>query len=353
MEEWSKNKLNVRTDLALEERESFPGDGGEISGVVLKEWKKKETGIHLTEVVIKNEVGARSMGKPMGTYLTLEAPALARKDEDYHREVARELSGLLSQLLGRHGIWCHGAGPETKNAESRDMGQKPGHEAKEEGRRPASILVVGLGNPGATPDALGPRVLEHLQMTRHLSLEYGREFCEQNGYPILSGITPGVMAQTGMETAEILKGIIAETRPDAVLVVDALAARSVHRLGVTIQLSDTGIHPGSGVGNHRNSLTEESLGVPVFAIGVPTVVGAAAIVHDTVGAMVEVLRREDRTAGYGEYVERLEPEEQYELIREILEPQFGPMYVTPHNIDERVENLSFTISEAIHGALFQ
>lgn len=325
MEEWNKSRMDVRTDLAVEERESFPGDGGEISGVALREWEKKETGIHLTEVIIKNQEGARSMGKPMGTYLTLEAPALAKKDEDYHKEVSEELAGLIRELLSRHGI--------------RRMEE-------------ASILAVGLGNPDATPDALGPRVLDHLQMTRHLSLEYGREFCEKNGYPILSGITPGVMAQTGMETAEIIKGIIAETRPDAVIVVDALAARSVHRLGVTVQLSDTGIHPGSGVGNHRNSLTEESLGVPVFAIGVPTVVGAAAIVHDTVGAMVEVLKREEATSRYGSCMENMKPDEQYELIREILEPQFGPMYVTPHNIDERVENLSFTISEAIHGALF-
>lgn len=325
MEEWNGDRLTVRTDLAVEERESFPGDGGEIAGVVLKEWEKKETGIHLTEVVIKNEEGARNMGKPMGTYLTLEAPSLAGKDEDYHKDVSEELSGLIRLLLGRHGIRCG---------------------------KSASILAVGLGNPDATPDALGPRVLEHLQMTRHLSLEYGKEFCEKNGYPILSGITPGVMAQTGMETAEIIRGIIAETRPDAVIVVDALAARSVRRLGVTVQLSDTGIHPGSGVGNHRNSLTEETLGVPVFAIGVPTVVGAAAIVHDTVGAMVEVLKRETDTRSYGDYMEGMKPDEQYELIREILEPQFGPMYVTPHNIDERVENLSFTISEAIHGALF-
>ena len=146
------------------------------------------------------------------------------------------------------------------------------------------------------------------------------------------------MAQTGMETAEILKGVIAETRPDAVLAVDALAARSVRRLGVTIQLSDAGIHPGSGVGNHRNSLTRETLGVPVIAIGVPTVVGAAAIVHDTVGALVAALK-EGGDAGYGDMVEH-------------MEPQIGPMYVTPHNIDERVENLSFTISEAIHMALF-
>lgn len=328
MEEKRENRFEVRTDLALEERESFPGDGGEVAGVELSEWEKKEAGIRITEVVILNEKGAKSMGKPVGTYLTLEAPRLARKDEDFHREVVDELAEQIRQLFAQHGI------------------------NMEKGKEPPAVLVVGLGNPEATPDALGPRVLEHLQMTRHLNMEYGEDFCEENGYPILSGITPGVMAQTGMETAEIIKGIIAETRPDAVLVVDALAARSVHRLGVTIQLSDTGIHPGSGVGNHRNSLTEETFGIPVFALGVPTVVGAAAIVYDTVGAMVEVLKGNSQTGKYGDYVEALEPEEQYELIREILEPQFGPMYVTPHNIDERVENLSYTISEAIHGALF-
>lgn len=325
MEENRKNHFIVRTDLALEERESFPGDGGEIAGVELHEWEQKETGIRITEVVIQDERGAKNMGKPVGIYLTLEAPELAKKDEDYHKEVVEELSRQLIQIFKRHKI-------EMKTA---------------------SILVVGLGNSAATPDSLGPRVLEHLQMTRHLNLEYGDDFCKSRQYPILSGITPGVMAQTGMETAEIIKGVIQETEPDAVLVIDALAARSVHRLGVTIQLSDTGIHPGSGVGNHRNSLTEETFGIPVFALGVPTVVGAAAIVHDTVGAMVEALKNGTGTAGYAESIEAMKPEEQYELIRELLEPQLGPMYVTPHNIDERVENLSFTISEAIHGALFE
>lgn len=267
------------------------------------------------------------MGKPVGTYLTLEAPGLAKKDEDFHKEVVEELAKQLRLLFGKHGI-----------------------RAGEDGL--PKILVVGLGNPDATPDSLGPRVLDNLQMTRHFSLEYGEEFCHQNGYPILSGITPGVMAQTGMETAEIVRGVIEQTGPEAVLVVDALAARSVRRLGVTVQLADTGIHPGSGVGNHRNSLTEESLGVPVFALGVPTVVGAAAIVHDTVGAMVETLQQSTSTKPYGEFMDQLKPEEQYELIREILEPEFGPMYVTPHNIDETVQRLSFTISEAIHGAFF-
>lgn len=323
MIENDKNRFEVRTDLALEEQERFEGEGGEIHGVELHEWEKKTEGIRLTEVIIKNEDGARSMGKPVGRYITLEAPGLAQKDDDFHKEVTQTLAEQIFELLKLH------------QAE----------------RSP--ILVVGLGNSDATPDALGPKVLDHLQVTRQLSLEYGKEFCEKHGYPILSGLTPGVMAQTGMETSEIIKGVIKETRPGAVIVVDALAARSVHRLGVTIQLSDTGIHPGSGVGNHRHGLTEESLGIPVLALGVPTVVGAAAIVYDTVGAMIEALKQERSTESLGSYMEEMKTEEQYALIRELLEPQFGPMYVTPHNIDERVEMLSYTVSEAIHEALFR
>lgn len=280
MIEHDKKRVGIRTDLALEEQERFQEDNVEISGVELHEWEHKQEGIRLSQVIIKNEEGARTMGKPVGHYLTLEAPRLAEKDDDFHKEVTQTLSEQILELLKLHHV------------------------------ENSSILVVGLGNQDATPDALGPKVLEHLQVTRHLCLEYGNEFCEKHGYPVLSGLTPGVMAQTGMETAEIIKGVIKETRPGVVIVVDALAARSVQRLGVTIQLADTGIHPGSGVGNHRNALTEEALGIPVLALGVPTVI-------------------------------------------ELSEPEFGPMYVTPHNIDERVEMLSYTISEAIHEALFR
>lgn len=280
MIENGKNRFGVRTDLALEEQERFQEDDVEIQGVELYEWEQKQEGIRLSQVIIKNEEGAAAMGKPIGHYLTLEAPGLAEKDDDFHKEVTQSLAEQILELLKLHHV------------------------------ENSPILVVGLGNQDATPDALGPKVLEHLQVTRHLCLEYGKEFCEKHGYPILSGLTPGVMARTGMETAEIIKGVIKETRPGVVIVVDALAARSVQRLGVTIQLADTGIHPGSGVGNHRNALTEETLGIPVLALGVPTVI-------------------------------------------ELSEPEFGPMYVTPHNIDERVEMLSYTISEAIHEALFR
>ena len=280
MIENDKKWSGVRTDLALEEQERFQEERVEIRGVEVHEWEQEQEGIRISQVIVKTEEGAAAMGKPVGRYLTLEAPRLAEKDNDFHKEVTKSLSEQILELLKLHHV------------------------------EKTSILVVGLGNQNATPDALGPKVLEHLQVTRQLSLEYGKDFCEKHGYPILSGLTPGVMAQTGMETAEIIKGVIKETRPGVVIVVDALAARSVQRLGVTIQLADTGIHPGSGVGNHRNSLTEDVLGIPVLALGVPTVV-------------------------------------------EISEAEFGPMYVTPHDIDERVDMLSYTISEAIHEALFQ
>lgn len=329
MKEPMMQPFEIRTDLAVEEKESFPGDGGEISGVALREWRHASSQIKLTEVKILDEHGARAMGKPKGTYVTLEASQMAEKDEGYHEEVSGELAKQIRRLI-------HALEQEGTLEDKRDM----------------SILAVGLGNVLVTPDALGPRVLGNLQVTRHLMSEYGQEFCRKHHLPVLSGIVPGVMAQTGMETAEILKGIIHETKPDLLIVIDALAARSVRRLGTTIQLTDTGIHPGSGVGNHRHSLTMESLGIPVLAIGVPTVVGAAAIVHDTVSTMIKTLASHMETKGMGDFMEQLNSDEQYQLIRELLEPEFGSLYVTPPDVDETVKQLSFTISEGIHQAFF-
>ena len=317
--------FEARTDLAVEEQESFAGDGGEIKGVALREWHHRNSHIRLTEVSIMDEQGARAMGKPVGTYLTLDVPDMAEKDDGYHEEVAEELGKQLNLLIKK---MC----PNKKEK--------------------ASVLVVGLGNIQVTPDSLGPRVVDNLQMTRHFLGEYGEDFCERNDLPVLSGIIPGVMAQTGMETAEIVKGVVDETKPDMVLAIDALAARNVRRLASTIQLTETGIHPGSGVGNHRHSMTKDSLGVPVAALGIPTVVGAAAIVHGTVEALIHTLAMNSGTEGYAKYMEDLDPESQYELIRELMEPEFGPMFVTPQDIDERVKQLSFTVSEGIHRALY-
>ena len=276
--------MKVRTDLALEERESFDGSGVEIHGVEVEESCDEERDVRLTRVKIVSERGAREMGKSRGTYLTLEAPGLASPDEDYHREVSEMIADLLRELTG--------------TAES--------------------VLVAGLGNRDVTPDALGPQAVSNLMITRHLIREYGRDMRGMDGCCVVSGIVPGVMAQTGMETSEILQGIIEETRPDLLIVIDALAARSTRRLGRTIQITDTGIQPGSGVGNHRGSLTKESLGIPVIAIGVPTVVEAAAIVYDAQGNC------------------------------EKMPPHLNGMFVTPKNIDEMIKQLSFTLSEALN-----
>lgn len=303
----------IRTDLALEARESFPGEGGEIPGVLLEETEEEGTGVRVTKVTIRNERGAKAMGKPVGNYITLEAPALAEPDEGYHREISEALARELAVLF-----------------------QAQGQEAE----AGYSVLVVGLGNSEVTSDSLGPLAVNNLHITRNISGETGG--CE------VSGIVPGVMAQTGMETAEILKGIVEETAPDCLVVIDALAARSVARLGTTIQLTDTGIQPGSGIGNYRSRLSEETLGVPVIAIGVPTVVSAATIVYDTVDALVETLKREMSGSGMGEIVEEMSGEEKYRLITELLEPKVGPMFVTPKNIDETVKRLSYTISEGLN-----
>ena len=276
--------MKVRTDLALEERESFDGSGVEIHGVEVEESCDEERDVRLTRVKIVSERGAREMGKSRGTYLTLEAPGLASPDEDYHREVSEMIADLLRELTG--------------TAES--------------------VLVAGLGNRDVTPDALGPQAVSNLMITRHLIREYGREMMGMDDCCVVSGIVPGVMAQTGMETSEILQGIIDETRPDLLIVIDALAARSTRRLGRTVQITDTGIQPGSGVGNHRGSLTKESLGIPVIAIGVPTVVEAAAIVYDAQGNC------------------------------EKMPPHLNGMFVTPKNIDEMIKQLSFTLSEALN-----
>jgi spore protease len=287
--------------------------------------------VKFTEVKVLDEEGAQAMGKPVGTYLTMEVDQMMKDEDEYQECVIQKLGEQIRACIRR-------LFPE-KDA-MLDVSGSP------------SILVVGLGNPQVTPDALGHRVITQLQVTRHLNGQYGEDFCKKRKLPVVSAIVPGVMAQTGMETAEILKGVIDQTSPELLIVIDALAARSVHRLGTTIQLTDTGIHPGSGVGNHRHSLTRETLGIPVLAIGVPTVVGAAAIVHDTVHTLTRALLEHPMTRQLGDFLEELDPEEQYAMIRQLLEPEFGALYVTPPDIDEIIRNLSTIISAGIEAAVF-
>lgn len=292
----------MHTDLAVEARESFAGEGGEIPGVSLEEMVIEEAELKVTTVEIINEKGAQVMGKPVGTYITLESDFY-----NYEESCLEQLASYIRRLL-----------PETD--------------------RP--YLTVGLGNRDMTADSLGPIAVEHLQINAHLS--------EVGG---MSGIAPGVMAQTGMETAQIIKGIVEETNPGAVIVVDALAARSTSRLGRTIQLSDTGIHPGSGVGNHRMGMNEETLGIPVIAIGVPTVVGTFTIACDTLDALAGFLEQEPGTKALAETIRAMPGQERHQVVQELMGKGFGGLFVTPKDIDETVVRLGGFVAEGINRAV--
>ena len=313
-------KYSVRTDLALEEKERFESDNVEIQGVVLEEEYDEQCEMRITRVKVETENGAKVMGKPVGKYLTLEAPNLAVPDEDYHREISLKLAEYLKELIGK---------------EILDQVE-------------LSILVIGLGNREVTPDALGPYVAEQVCVTRHIVKEYGKYAMGMERVKSVSAVVPGVMGQTGMESQEIVKGIVKETGPDLVIAVDALAARNSRRLNRTIQIADTGIHPGSGVGNHRNGLTRETLGIPVIAIGVPTVVDAATIVNDTMENFIEALESSKMLKGVGDVLKTYSNAEKYEMVKELISPHLNGMFVTPKDEDEMVKQISYTISEALN-----
>ncbi len=302
----------VRTDLALEVRESIDEEEQSLRGVEVEEYTYQKENIHVTKVRIDTKNAAKAMGKPMGIYVTMEAPNMTDEDEGFHKEIsacmAKELKGLLP---------------------------------KKEGER--SFLVVGLGNREVTADSLGPKVVDNLFITRHVIKTYGNAAYNRERMNQISSIEPGVMAKTGMETAEIVKGIIGETTPDVIIAVDALASRSTKRLNRTIQITDSGIWPGSGVGNHRNALTRESLGIPVIAVGIPTVVDAATIVGD---AFEKLMEDESRK---GNRFECLKFWNQHHT----LYSQLNNMYMTGKDIDAVIKRVSFTVSEGINMALEQ
>ena len=299
------SSFKVRTDLALEVRENMEENARECRGVSVEEEYKEESELKITKVVIETMNGAKAMGKPVGTYVTLEAPAMILPDEDYHEEISGELAKQLKQII-------------------------PGIEGE------LSVMVVGLGNRDVTADALGPNVVDNLTVTRHIMKEYGKAAFDRKKVHMVSGLVPGVMAKTGMESQEIIMGVVERTKPDVVIVVDALAARSTRRLNRTIQLTNTGIHPGSGVGNHRNAITQEALGVPVIAIGVPTVVDAATIVGDAFEKMM-----------------RLSGEEPLDIQDELLSGlgELYNMYVTGKDVDYEIKQISHIICDGINKAL--
>lgn len=287
----------VRTDMALEASQA----AGSIPGVHVSQWE--EESVSITEVRVETEEAAQRLGKSVGTYLTLECEGVRRRDPAVREEVQNVLGEEIARLLP----------PDEQGA---------------------PVLVVGLGNRRVTPDSLGPKTVDGTLVTRHLLRELPDKVDERLN-PVCA-IAPGVMGATGLETMETVSALVKEIHPRCLIVIDSLAARASSRVGVSIQLSDTGIQPGSGVGNHRRALNERELGVRVIALGMPTVVYAVTIARDA----LEIL-------GEGE----TNPAALDEVTKSLFENEIGEMIVTPREVDDMIDDAAQMLAGGINRAL--
>ena len=208
------------------------------------------------------------------------------------------------------------------------------------------IVIIGLGNSKSTPDSLGPKVVSDIDITRHI-IKYMPQYIDENARPV-SALSPGVLGTTGIETLEVLEGVIDKIKPKMLIVIDALASRSIERISSTIQLSDTGIVPGAGVGNTRKELSQKTLGIPVIALGIPTVVESAVLVNDCLDLFIQKLQEEAKS---NDYLNNLKEQDNYEEIKEALNPSNYNMIVTPKEIDELIENMSSIVARGINMSL--
>lgn len=291
-----------RTDLALEaHQQAREIEQTEISGVSSQE--EGDDDVRITRVRITSQEAAEKLGKPVGTYITIEAPALLQNDVQICRRTSEAIKNELSALI-------------------KDI-------------NPSLTMVAGLGNSDITPDSIGPKTIRSLLITRHLFSEFSAEFTE--GLSPVCAVAPGVLGITGIETGEIVKGIIERVKPNMLIAIDALASRSMNRVSTTVQIANTGISPGSGVGNSRKSLTEQDLGIPVIAIGVPMVVDAVSIAADAVDDILEKSGTQ------------MDETQKYNMISETF--RNNSMIVTPKDIDAIAERISNVLSEGINQAL--
>ncbi|CQR72086.1 Germination protease precursor [Sporomusa ovata DSM 2662] len=302
----------VRTDLALEAREMLTKRVREDIPGVLIETSEDEDAI-ITRVSITTPEAERMMGKMQGKYITIEAPGLRYKNTPLQQKIMNFLANELVSMI-----------------------KLP---------RNATVLIVGLGNWNVTPDALGPRAAHKIVVTRHLQDMLSPEL--KDGVRSVCAISPGVLGITGMETGEIIQGIVSKIKPGLVIAIDALAAASSQRVITTVQLASTGIHPGSGVGNKRFGLTQASLGVPVVAIGVPTVVHATTIAMDTINALQE-------HAAFGRYFKsmaNLSDQDRHTIVRQVLPEMLGDLMVTPKEVDRLIEDVAAVVAGGINQAM--
>lgn len=300
---------NVRTDLAVESNElAMTQRGQALPGVGIE--TVESPAARITRIEVRDPRSGAAMGKEPGRYTTIEAPSLRERDRTAQEQVGLELAKELENLL----------------------------DLAEEGDE-RSCFVVGLGNWNATPDAVGPKVVNQMLVTRHLFHTARPDL--KGSLRSVSALAPGVLGLTGIETAEIIQAIVQKTRPDFVIAIDALAARNTSRVGTTIQVADVGIHPGSGVGNRRFGITQASLGVPVVAIGVPTVVDAVTIATDAMDAFEESQGREAVS----------ENPQAHMAVRKVLGSHFGSLIVTPKEVDVLIDDVSKVIAGALNMSL--
>jgi len=308
---------NFRTDMAVERRDLYRRANNiqnEVNGIETEQEQEGE--IVTTRVKVLNQEGEQAIGKPIGNYITIDIKNLRYATEEDIQKASERLTKELKVLIEKHV-------------------EKSG-----------AILVVGLGNIYVTPDSLGPKVINEIDITRHL-LEYMPDAIDKNARSV-SGISPGVLGTTGIETQEILKGIIDNIKPKLVIIIDALASRSIERISSSIQLADTGIVPGAGVGNSRKELTQSSLGIPVIAIGIPTVVDAATIAADSLTLFIKKVQDEAKS---NEFLNQLQEEDKYEMIKEVLQPEEYNLIVTPKEIDDLIENMKDVVARGINFAV--
>ena len=309
---------NFRTDLALERRELYRKANkieNEIDGVETEEEKVGEN-IKISRVKVVNKNGEEALAKPIGDYITIDIKKLKIATDEDIGSAAEVLTKELKTLLEKH-------------VQSKD-----------------DVLVVGLGNIYVTPDSLGPKVINEIDVTRHI-LTYMPNVLSEDTRPV-SAVSPGVLGTTGIETLEIIKGIVENIKPKLLIVIDALASRSIERISSTIQLADTGITPGAGVGNTRKDLSMETLGIPVIALGIPTVVEAATIAADSLDLFINKLQE---NAESNEFLNKFQEEDKYEMIKEVLAPEDFNFIVTPKEIDDLIENMKDVVARGINFAV--
>lgn len=308
---------NFRTDLALERKDVYQRINklNEIEGIKSAE-EEIDKNIKVSRVYVLNENGEQAIGKPKGTYITIDVKNLKIAGEDEIQKTSEVLTKELKNMIDQHI-------------------QKQGE-----------ILVVGLGNIYVTPDALGPKVINEIDITRHL-IKYLPQYVEE-GTRSVSAISPGVLGTTGIETVEILKGIVDNVKPKLLIVIDALASRSIDRISSTIQISDTGIVPGAGVENAREEISKKTLGIPVIALGIPTVVELATLVSDGIDIFIDRLQEK---AESNEYLNKLQEKDNYEEVKEALNVGEYNMIVTPKEIDELIENMKDIVARGINFAV--